>query len=155
MKFLKQTVAIGALLLSGFAAHAAQEPQRVTITGEIMDTWCYYSGVMGGKDVVVGSAHHTCAVWCAAGGIPIGLLTKEGEVYLVLEIAGSGTGDASQTVLDIQSDTLTADALLYERDGFKYLVVEKVVSNEGIINKTHEDFGVVPGFAIPKSAQGG
>jgi len=155
MKFLKQTVAIGALLLSGFAAHAAQEPQRVTITGEIMDTWCYYSGVMGGKDAVVGSAHHTCAVWCAAGGIPIGLLTKEGEVYLVLEIAGSGTGDASQTVLDIQSDTLTADALLYERDGFKYLVVEKVVSNEGIINKTHEDFGVVPGFAIPKSAQGG
>jgi len=155
MKFLKQTVAIGALLLSGFAAHAAQEPQRVTITGEIMDTWCYYSGVMGGKDAVVGSAHHTCAVWCAAGGIPIGLLTKEGEVYLVPEIAGSGTGDASQTVLDIQSDTLTADALLYERDGFKYLVVEKVVSNEGIINKTHEDFGVVPGFAIPKSAQGG
>jgi len=155
MKFLKQTVAIGALLLSGFAAHAAQEPQRVTITGEIMDTWCYYSGVMGGKDAVVGSAHHTCAVWCAAGGIPIGLLTKEGEVYLVLEIAGSGTGDASQTVLDIQSDTLTADALFYERDGFKYLVVEKVVSNEGIINKTHEDFGVVPGFAIPKSAQGG
>jgi len=155
MKLLKQTAAIGALLLSGFAAHAAQEPQRVTVTGEIMDTWCYYSGVMGGKDAVVGSAHHTCAVWCAAGGIPIGLLTKEGEVYLVLEIAGSGTGDASQTVLDIQSDTLTADALLYERDGFKYLVVEKVVSNEGIVNKTHEDFGVVPGFAIPKSARGG
>ena len=45
--------------------------------------------------------------------------------------------------------------MLYERDGFKYLVVEKVVSNEGITNLTHDDFGVIPAFAIPKSARGG
>lgn len=155
MRFLKTTAAVAALLLSGFAAQAAQQPQRVTVTGEIMDTWCYYSGVMGGPEAVVGSAHHTCAVWCAAGGIPIGMLTESGEVYLVLEVEGVGTADAANTVLDIQSDKITADALLYERDGFKYLVVEKVVSNVGITNKNHEDFGVVPGFAIPKSARGG
>ncbi|MEP2944175.1 MAG: hypothetical protein ABJL18_02145 [Hyphomicrobiales bacterium] len=155
MKFLKTTAAIAALLLSGLTAQAAQDPQRVTVTGEIMDTWCYYSGVMGSPESTIGSAHHTCAVWCAAGGIPVGLLTEEGEVYLVLEVEGAGTADGSETVLDIQSDVITADALLYERDGFKYLVVEKVVSNAGITNLSHDEFGVIPGFAIPKSARGG
>lgn len=155
MKFFKTTAAVAALLFSGLTAHAAQDPQRVTVTGEIMDTWCYYSGVMGGQEAVVGSAHHTCAVWCAAGGIPVGLLTEEGEVYLVLELQGVGTADGADTVLSIQSDVITADALLYERDGFKYLIVEKVVSNAGITNLSHDDFGVIPGFAIPKSVTGG
>lgn len=153
MKFLKATFAVATLLASGLTAHAATEGKRVTVTGEIMDTWCYYSGVMGGQDAVVGSAHHTCAIWCAAGGIPVGLLTDTGEVYLVLEIQGVGTADGKQTVLEIQSDRITADAMLYERDGFKYLVVEKVTSNEGITKLTHADFGVVPGFAIPDTAR--
>ena len=155
MKILKSALAACVVAASSVTAFAATEPQRVQVTGEIMDTWCYYSGVMGGQDAVVGSAHHTCAVWCAAGGIPVGLLTDEGEVYLVLEVEGKGTADGNETLLDIQSDRITADAMLYERDGFKYLVVEKVVSNEGITNLNHEDFGVIPAFSIPKSARGG
>ena len=91
MKVLKSTLAACIVAASSVSAFAATEPQRVQVTGEIMDTWCYYSGVMGGQDAVVGSAHHTCAVWCAAGGIPVGLLTDEGEVYLVLEVEGKGT----------------------------------------------------------------
>lgn len=155
MNFLKSTLAASLLMASAVPGLAATEAKRVQVTGEIMDTWCYYSGVMGGTDAVVGSAHHTCAVWCAAGGIPVGLLTDEGDVYLVLEVDGKGSADGNETILDIQSDRITADAMLYERDGFKYLVVEKVVSNEGITNLNHEDFGVVPAFSIPKSARGG
>ncbi len=155
MKLLKSTLAASIVAASSVSAFAATEPKRVQVTGEIMDTWCYYSGVMGGRDAVVGSSHHTCAVWCAAGGIPVGLLTDEGEVFLVLEVEGKGIADGNETILDIQSDRITADAMLYERDGFKYLVVEKVVSNEGITNLTHDDFGVIPAFAIPKSARGG
>ena len=155
MNIFKSTLAACFLAASSVSVFAATEPQRVQVTGEIMDTWCYYSGVMGGRDSVVGSSHHTCAVWCAAGGIPVGLLTDEGEVFLVLEVEGKGTADGNETILDIQSDRITADAMLYERDGFKYLIVEKVVSNEGITNLTHDDFGVIPAFAIPKSARGG
>jgi len=40
--------------------------------------------------------------------------------------------------------------LLYKRDGLNYLVVEEVVEDRGITNLNHEDYGVVPGFAIPK-----
>jgi hypothetical protein len=38
----------------------------------------------------------------------------------------------------------------YVRDGVNYLVVEKVVSNEGIVNRTHDDSGVIPPSAIPE-----
>jgi hypothetical protein len=131
----------------------AQEGERVTITGEFIDTWCYFSGVMGGTDAVVGSAHHTCAVWCSAGGIPVGLLAPDGQVYMVLKIEGDSTSNGGATQLALASDTITADGLLYRRDGLNYIVVEKIVSNEGITRLNHQDYGVVPDFAIPESAQ--
>ena len=40
---------MAALLTLPAAAHAA-EGKRVQVKGEIIDTWCYYSGVMGGPD---------------------------------------------------------------------------------------------------------
>jgi hypothetical protein len=131
----------------------AQEGERVTITGEFIDTWCYFSGVMGGTDAVVGSAHHTCAVWCSAGGIPVGLLAPDGQVYMVLKIEGDSTSNGGATQLALASDTITADGLLYRRDGLNYIVVEKIVSNAGITRLNHQDYGVVPDFAIPESAQ--
>ena len=133
---------------------ALADGERVQIKGEIIDTWCYYSGVMGGPEAVVGSAHHTCALWCAAGGIPVGVLAEDGTVYMVLKWAGNGdvTGD---TLLKVQSHEIEADGIVHERDGVKYLIVEKVIADNGITNKSHEDFGVTPGFAIPKSVTGG
>jgi hypothetical protein len=129
--------------------HAA-DGERMTIRGEFIDTWCYYSGVMGGPDAVVGSAHHTCAMWCAAGGIPVGLLAEDGTVYMVLKVEGDDASNGGDTLLTLASDTLTADGLVYRRDGLNYIVVEKIVSNEGIALQNHEDYGVVPPFAIPE-----
>jgi|GEM_PF-371009 len=134
-------------------AQAAGGGEHVQVTGEIMDTWCYLSGVMGEADSTLGTAHHTCAMWCAAGGIPIGLRTDDGEIYMVLKLEGAGTADGSPAVLEIQSDRITADGMAYERNGMKYLIVEKIVSNEGITNASHEDYGLVPPFAIPKDAK--
>lgn len=137
-------------LLTAMADAQAGEAKRIKVTGEFIDTWCYYSGVMGGKDSVIGSAHHTCAMWCAAGGIPVGLLTDDGDVYMVLKLNGIGTGKADENLLKVQSNRLTADGRVYERDGLKYIVVEKVIANEGITNRSHEDFGVIPPIVIPE-----
>ncbi|MGQ0565042.1 MAG: hypothetical protein ACT4OK_08215 [Gemmobacter sp.] len=128
----------------------AAEGERLTVKGELIDTWCYFSGVMGGPDAVVGSAHHTCALWCSAGGIPVGLLAEDGQVYMVLKIEGSDTSNGGDTLLSLASDTITADGLVYRQDGLNYIVVEKVVSNEGITRLNHEDYGPVPDFAIPE-----
>jgi hypothetical protein len=141
--------------LAAVAAPAAAQdgPTRIEVTGEMIDTWCYFSGVMGGPEAVVGSAHHTCALWCAAGGIPVGLLADDGTVYMVLKLEGADPLGAPETLLTVASDRLTADGMHYVRDGVNYLVVEKVTANEGIVNLTHETFGPIPGFAIPEPAQ--
>jgi len=140
----------GAAMLVALSSPAlATEGERVQITGEAIDTWCYFSGVMGGPDAVVGSAHHTCALWCSAGGIPVGLLGDDGQVYMVLKIGGDDGSNGGDTQLSIASHTITADGMLYRRDGINYIVVAEVVADLDIINQTHVDFGVVPGFAIP------
>lgn len=132
--------------LPGWAASG----DRIQVTGELIDTWCYYSGVMGGPDAVVGSAHHTCALWCSAGGIPVGLLAEDGTVYMVLKIGSDDQSASGDTQLRLASHTVEADGMLYQRDGINYLVVSEVVSDLGITNQNHEDYGVVPHFAIPK-----
>lgn len=141
---------LAALLALIAAPSLAAEGERITVTGEIIDTWCYYSGVMGGPDSVVGSAHHTCALWCSAGGIPIGLLTEDGTVYNILKLGAQDNATGGDTALTLASHTITADGMLYERDGLNYIVVEKVIEDLGIVNLTHEDYDVVPPFAIPE-----
>jgi hypothetical protein len=51
----------------------------VTVVGEIIDLSCYLQvGKHGGK-------HRDCGQKCLRNGQPIGLLTKEGKVYLLME----------------------------------------------------------------------
>lgn len=137
-----------ALLFAPMSAHAA-EGTRVQVKGEIIDTWCYYSGVMGGPDAVVGSAHHTCALWCSAGGIPVGLLGEDGTVYMVLKVGEDDASAGGDTALRLAAHTIEADGMLYERDGLNYLVVSDVIADSDIVNLTHEDYGTIPAFAFP------
>ncbi len=141
------------MLAGALPATAQTAAERIEVTGEMIDTWCYFSGVMGGYEAVVGSGHHTCALWCAAGGIPVGLKADDGTVYMVLKLEGADPLAEPETLLTVASDRLTADGLHYVRDGVNYLVVEEVVANEGIVALTHETFGPIPGFAIPEPQQ--
>ncbi len=142
---------IGLLPSAGFAATSGTPDTgtRIQVKGEIIDTWCYYSGVMGGPDAVVGSAHHTCALWCSAGGIPVGLLAEDGTVYMVIKIEDDTVSNGGATALRMAAHTIEADGMHYERDGLNYLVVNQVVSDLDIVNPTHEDYGNIPGFSIP------
>ncbi|MDB2407931.1 hypothetical protein N9W17_05370 [Jannaschia sp.] len=144
---MRAALALALLASPAFAA----EGERIQVTGEIIDTWCYFSGVMGPTDSVVGSAHHTCALWCSAGGIPVGLLTEDGTVYMILKIEEDIENAGGDTLLHIASHTIEADGMAYERDGLNYLIVSQVTADQDIVDATHEDFGVVPGFAIPDS----
>lgn len=151
-RILATTATVATLALMGGSAQSA-EGQSVKVKGEVIDTWCYFSGVMGGPEAVRGSAHHTCAMWCAAGGIPVGILADDGTVYMVLKWEGEGDV-AGNNLLKVQAHEVEAEGILHERDGINYLIVESVVDN-GLVNMNHEEWGVVPGFAIPKSVTGG
>ncbi len=148
-QFLAGVIALAAIPATG----SASDGERIRVTGEVIDTWCYFSGVMGGPEAVTGSAHHTCALWCSAGGIPVGLLGDDGEVYMVLKIAGDPVSNGGDTQLRLASHQITADGMLFERDGIRYLVVAEVVEDAGITNLNHEEYGPVPGFAIPDPNQ--
>ena len=125
-------------LVGGAAAAAA--PQRVSVTGELIDTWCYVTEIMYGQ----GTAHHQCAVWCAVGGIPVSILDKEGNVYVVLKVEDDATSVANERIIKIQTHQVSVTGDLYERDGVKYLIVTQVADDKGIVNLTHDEYGIQP-----------
>ena len=156
MAKLRKLRLFAATVLAGLAVGlagpglAATEAKTIQIKGEIIDTWCYMSGVMGAPEAVTGSAHHTCALWCAAGGIPVGVLAEDGTIYMVLKYKGENALARTDSIMEVQSHTITAKGKHYVRDGVNYIVVSDVVADDGIVKKNHRDIGVVPNFAIPK-----
>lgn len=121
------------------AAHAAGG-KRMTVTGEVIDTWCYLTEIMYAE----GTAHHRCAVWCAAGGIPVGIKGDDGKVYMVLKMESDTTNVVNPAILKIQTHKVTVNGDHYRRDGIDYLLVSKVVEDAGIVNQTHQKHGIQP-----------
>ena len=73
---------IGALLLAATInawPARANAQEDVSVQGEIVDLACYMA--KGSK----GAAHKSCAQLCAKKGVPIGVLTDAGEVFLLLD----------------------------------------------------------------------
>ncbi|MEL7262492.1 MAG: hypothetical protein AAGK69_14005, partial [Pseudomonadota bacterium] len=89
------------------------------------------------------------ALWCSAGGIPVGLLAEDGTVYMVLKVGDDAQAAGGDTLLRLAAHSVEADGMLYERDGLRYIVVSDVVSDLDITNQNHEDYGNVPSFSIP------
>ena len=140
MKRILSTLAVAVLLAAAPVSQASAAAKRVTVSGEIIDTWCYVTEIMYG----LGTAHHQCAVWCALGGIPVSVLGEDGAVYVVLKVEDDGTNVANSGIVKIQTHKVTVQGDLYERDGVKYLIVTKVADDLGIVNMTHEEYGVQP-----------
>lgn len=135
-----RTISVLAAVLATLSVTTAHAAQRVQVTGEIVDTWCSVTGIM----FALGTAHHQCAVWCAAGGIPVSIRTKDGAYYMVLRLEDDDASATSDTLVTIQSHEVTVDGELHERDGVKYLFVAKVADDKGIVNMTHDEYGIVP-----------
>ena len=132
-----QTCALPIFSVAALPAHAQS---RVQIKGELVDTWCSVTGIM----FALGTAHHQCAVWCAVGGIPVSIRTKEGAYYMVLRIEENDRSAADPRWVKIQSHEVTVDGELIERDGVKYIFVTKVLDDQGVVNLTHEENGIQP-----------
>jgi type 1 fimbria pilin len=138
--FHRLVTAIVLVLTASASAQAATTPERVTVTGEIIDTWCHVTEIMYAE----GTAHHQCAIWCAAGGIPVSVLAEDGTVYMVLRIEDDDTTVANERIITIQTHKVTVNGDLYVRDGVNYLIVTEVANDEGVVNLTHEDWGIQP-----------
>ncbi len=69
-------LAVALLLVTPLSAVGQEE---IAVEGEILDLTCYLH--KGSK----GRRHRACAEMCAEKGLPIGILTDEEEVYLLIE----------------------------------------------------------------------
>src|ERR1041384_7079248 len=70
---------IATFFLAATAALAHDEPKGkpITMTAQVVDTGCYFSGDVGAK-------HAACATMCAKKGIPLALVDDAGQMYLVI-----------------------------------------------------------------------
>lgn len=102
---------------------AGAEGKDVTVHGELLDMACYMT------HAGAGAKHAECAKMCVLGGAPMGLLAKDGAVYLLVENHASSKDKktyAAAKKLVGAAVALSGD--LYERGGLKAISVERVAA---------------------------
>ena len=57
-----------------------EQGKTMTISGELIDLVCYATSA--GKSM--GDAHATCAAKCAKSGLPVGIVDKEKNIYVIV-----------------------------------------------------------------------
>jgi hypothetical protein len=122
------------LLLAGavmvWGAHAAlanpakmktaksAEPKPQVIIGEIVDMGCY------GGNGARGEKHKECATKCIANGMPMGLLTKEGKLYLLT--LNHDNADPYNKAKTMASATVAVTGVTMETGGIRMIDVSDV-----------------------------
>ncbi len=138
MRPLVLALSLAVSVLAPGGAHA--ETKRVSVTGELVDTFCSVSAIM----FAYGSAHHQCAVWCAIGGIPVSIKDDKGDFYMVLRVEDDETSVVPPRLVTIMSHRVSVEGDLLTRDGVNYLLVNKVADDKGIVTINHDEYGILP-----------
>ncbi len=102
-------------LLAGGGEEAAVD---VTLKGEVLDMACYLGHESKGPE------HEKCALKCAKMGQPIGLLTEDGKVYLL--VADHADQTAFEQAKTFAGKQVTITGSVAGRAGMEALTVHKV-----------------------------
>lgn len=117
---MKKTLGLTLLLLAAVALVAlpAAAGEKVTMTGEVVDSACYIA------QGAAGAGHRECAQKCADKGIPLALLDDEsGDIVW---LAGSDHTPANDTLREYAGQKVTVTGTLAERGGARLLTIESV-----------------------------
>ena len=109
------SLALTLLLSVGLRPVAARAQEDLTVQGEIVDMACYMA--KGSK----GSAHKACAQMCAKKGVPIGILTDGGEVYLLLD--DHNNSDPYEAAKKLAGDRAEISGKKFVKQGIASIVV--------------------------------
>ena len=83
----------------------------ITVKGEVLDMACYLDhGAQG-------AGHAGCATTCIRSGLPVGLKTADGQVYLLI----GEHKPINDQLADYAAKTVTIRGKLVERDGIKLI----------------------------------
>lgn len=119
MKSKVLTLAMLVVAAGGLSADKAEAQEMSSVTGEVIDITCYITGGMKGAD------HRMCAQVCADAGLPLGILSTDGDIYLT---AGKGmpAPPATDLLKGHAAHTVTVEGMVTERDGARLITVDKV-----------------------------
>jgi len=115
-------IAIIFLFCISFTAFSQKESKPMTVKGEVLDMSCYMSG--GAK----GAGHKACATKCINGGSPMGILTDDGKVYLLVE--NHKKADAYASAKKYAGEQVVVTGNYADRGGVQGLVVDEVKAPE-------------------------
>jgi hypothetical protein len=117
--FVVGIVAISLLVATSVVSAAGDEGKQVTLKGEILDMYCFMKHPDSGQ----GPGHAKCAKSCINKGLPIGFLTKDGTVYLVI---GKDHESAASMVADYAGKQSVLKGTLVEHNGVKAIEVASI-----------------------------
>jgi hypothetical protein len=106
----------GALALAGGMTAWAGDK----VTGEVIDMSCY----LHHPETSTGGGHRKCAETCAKKGLPMGLLTTDKQVYLLLEDHDNPKAYAAALAKAAQQATVEGDKVSV--GGVQAVIVEAV-----------------------------
>ncbi len=109
----------GLLPLDVSAFPPMREGVKATIVGDVYDSACYFTRQLD-KPV-----SHECAVQCAAGGSPLVIVTKEGEVYWPVDNKMPALGQNNRLVKH-GGMKVKVSGHVYDRKGSKAIVMDKI-----------------------------
>jgi len=110
-------VVFASAALGGFALaseKAAAKPQ--TISGEIVDLGCYLG------HAAKGASHKECGLKCIANGMPMGILTEKGVLYLLT--MNHDNADPFNSTKGWASQQVKVTGVVSVRQGMKALQVD-------------------------------
>lgn len=112
-KFLGLIIASG-LVMYSFTSFG----QSATVKGEVVDMSCYMS------HDAKGPGHKKCAQSCLDKGLPAGILTSSGQVYLLVE--DHSAADAYKDAIKQAAANVEITGKVVNKNGVQTLIVEKV-----------------------------
>jgi hypothetical protein len=123
MKRIVSVIAIVALSLIAVnvwaAGHQASPAGKTaTLKGEVVCLGCYLGHGAKGAD------HKACATKCLAGGMPFGLLTADGKLYLLT--MNHDNPDPFNKCKTLAAETVAVSGSVIQRDGMMAVDVADV-----------------------------
>ena len=115
-KFKKSSILLAVSMCLASLTSFGQD--KKTITGEVLDMACYSS--MGAS----GSGHKSCATDCIKGGSPMGLLTSDGKVYLLVE--NHDKKDAYAQAKTHAGEQITVTGTVSDKGGLSAVIVDEI-----------------------------
>lgn len=131
--------------IKGWPAGAEEGRTWITASGEVIDVFCYLDRGFTGE------IHRDCALKCIKGGMPMGLLTQDGQIYLLCKHHDYAMDPYIVTYAKPYNDLVEWAAKQVQVGGF--LIQRKGMKGIEVIRaKLLEEYLVPPGGLIDSTA---